>query len=341
MEAYRRTFVRDFSLANIEIWYRAEAYNNKQWTDKKVPFQPHIVFQRKDDGLVTVYYSEDGLNWVFEELSNKLKEKGFLDFLERNLFKREKLIREIYEEEKTLNKEELIKFLDNFEDLYPWMEAMWLLTTFDNVNLAKKSFNQLRRMREKTNPLTPNTEQVIRKSIANIFPGYEDFIDVISGEEIRSGKLPGREILEERKKGYFFTDRKIFLEKTKEFIENAYAIKLLDYEKNEEGIVKGTIAHKGKVTGKAKIVMGLRDVSKVKKGDIIIASMTMTDVMPAIEKASAIVTDEGGTLCHAAIVAREMKKPCVIGTKIATRVFKDGDYIEVDANKGIVRKLSS
>ena len=58
-----------------------------------------------------------------------------------------------------------------------------------------------------------------------------------------------------------------------------------------------------------------------------------------MEKALAIVTDEGGITCHAAIVAREMNKPCVIGTKIATKVFHHGDIIEVDANKGIVRKI--
>lgn len=68
--------------------------------------------------------------------------------------------------------------------------------------------------------------------------------------------------------------------------------------------------------------------------------MTTPDFVPAMQRAAAIVTDEGGILCHAAIIAREMRKPCVIGTKIATRVFKDGDLIEVDADKGIVRKLT-
>jgi pyruvate,water dikinase len=58
-----------------------------------------------------------------------------------------------------------------------------------------------------------------------------------------------------------------------------------------------------------------------------------------MEKAAAFVTDQGGITSHAAIVAREMKKPCIIGTKIATKVFKDGDIMEVDANKGIIRKI--
>ena len=58
-----------------------------------------------------------------------------------------------------------------------------------------------------------------------------------------------------------------------------------------------------------------------------------------MEKAGAIVTDEGGITCHAAIVSRELGVPCVIGTKVATLALKDGDKIEVDATKGVVRKL--
>jgi len=58
---------------------------------------------------------------------------------------------------------------------------------------------------------------------------------------------------------------------------------------------------------------------------------------PLISIVKAIVTNEGGILCHAAIIAREFKKPCIVGTKIATQVLHDGDLVEVDANKGIVK----
>ena len=58
-----------------------------------------------------------------------------------------------------------------------------------------------------------------------------------------------------------------------------------------------------------------------------------------MKKAAAFVTDEGGLLCHAAIIAREMKKPCVIGTGEATRVLRDGDRVRVDADSGMVTKL--
>ena len=104
--------------------------------------------------------------------------------------------------------------------------------------------------------------------------------------------------------------------------------------------VKGQPIFKGIVRGKAKIILLRKDYAKVENGDIIVSFNTNPTSVPFLEKASALVTNEGGMLCHAAIVAREMNIPCVIGTKNATKIFKDGDMIEVDANKGIVRKIS-
>jgi pyruvate,water dikinase len=68
--------------------------------------------------------------------------------------------------------------------------------------------------------------------------------------------------------------------------------------------------------------------------------MTTPDFLPAMQRAAAFVTDEGGIMCHAAIVARELKKTCIIGTKIATQVLHNGDLVEVDAEEGVVRIIS-
>jgi pyruvate,water dikinase len=67
--------------------------------------------------------------------------------------------------------------------------------------------------------------------------------------------------------------------------------------------------------------------------------MTDPNYVPLMKKASAIITDAGGILCHAAIVSRELKIPCIIGTKNATFALKDGDRVEVDAEKGTITRL--
>ena len=99
----------------------------------------------------------------------------------------------------------------------------------------------------------------------------------------------------------------------------------------------GTVAYRGSVQGTVRIVKDVSELNKVQAGDILVTQMTFPSFIPAMIRAAAFVTDEGGITCHAAIVAREMRKPCIIGTKIATQVLKDGDLVEVDAEKGIVR----
>jgi len=102
---------------------------------------------------------------------------------------------------------------------------------------------------------------------------------------------------------------------------------------------RGLSAASGKARGRVKIVKSVKEVGKVEKGDILVAVMTRPDYIVGIKNASALVTDEGGITCHAAIVARELGIPCIIGTKIATQVLKDGDLVEVNANHGWVRKI--
>lgn len=112
-----------------------------------------------------------------------------------------------------------------------------------------------------------------------------------------------------------------------------------EFYQEKIGELKGMMAYKGKAKGIIKIVLVAKDVAKVKNGDILVSSATNPDLIMGLKKAVAIVTDTGGIISHAAIVSRELKKPCIVGTKIATKVLKDGDLVEVDANKGIVKIL--
>lgn len=149
-------------------------------------------------------------------------------------------------------------------------------------------------------------------------------------------KLPSKYILEKRNKTsvLIFDSKgyKIFVGEDVKKIENL----ILSVNKQS---LKGTIAYHGKATGKVRIVLNPRQVKNFNVGDILVTGMTRPEFLPLIKKAAAFVTDAGGLLSHAAIVAREFKKPCLIATETATKVFKDGDMIEVDAHKGVVRKI--
>lgn len=102
--------------------------------------------------------------------------------------------------------------------------------------------------------------------------------------------------------------------------------------------INGQSAYYGLVRGKALIVKDIK-IREPSGPFVLVAGMTSPEYIQLMQKAIAIVTDEGGISCHAAILSRELKKPCIVGTKIATKVLKDGDLVEVDANKGIVTIL--
>ncbi len=103
--------------------------------------------------------------------------------------------------------------------------------------------------------------------------------------------------------------------------------------------IRGMPTSLGTAKGKVRLVFGPDEVGRMEEGDVLVAPMTSPDFIMAMRKASAIVTDEGGLTCHAAIVSRELGIPCIVGTKIATKALKDGDEVEVDAEKGIVRTV--
>ncbi len=104
---------------------------------------------------------------------------------------------------------------------------------------------------------------------------------------------------------------------------------------------KGVCASPGKATGKIRIVPYPKDNGKVKQGDILVTYATTTDYLPAMKRAAAIITEVGGLTCHAAVVSREFGIPCIVALNNAMKNFKDGELVEVDANKGIVRKIIS
>lgn len=153
-------------------------------------------------------------------------------------------------------------------------------------------------------------------------------------EMIATGRIPRRAIAA-RKKLYVYypiqgRPRVLVGNEAKKFIRYFYqTVKMTG---------KGRVACPGKARGRAKIILSQDDFPKF-KGDILVVVNTTPDFVPLMKRARAIVAEEGGITAHVSIVSRELGIPCVVGIKNATKVLKDGDRVEVDANKGVVRKL--
>ncbi|MFC1649000.1 PEP-utilizing enzyme [Nanoarchaeota archaeon] len=179
------------------------------------------------------------------------------------------------------------------------------------------------------------------KSMAKDFDlGRDDFFQLIAEEVIESyekGKVTvSREEIKARHECFVqgYLDDKLVLLTGKEAKD---LVKFFE-PKAKGDKVSGTCACKGNVQGTVKVILSMDDFVKFNKGDILVTRMTTPDFVVIMGKAAAIVTDEGGLSCHAAIVSRELGVPCVIGTKTASKTFKDGDVVEVDADSGIVKK---
>ena len=191
--------------------------------------------------------------------------------------------------------------------------------------------------------------QLNLKRIAKRFNITYDEILYYGEQEMRKlfdGKKIANQILENRKEAYaFLYDGEIFRQ-----VEGEINVTTLEKQndiivvyKIQEKLV-GSIANKGKAIGRVRVINAhtrkqSEAIESMHEGEILVTGMTRPHLIAAIRKAAAIVTDEGGITSHASIISRELGIPCITGTKIATQVLKDGDEVEVDANKGIVKVL--
>ncbi|MEW6011572.1 phosphoenolpyruvate synthase [Methanobacterium alkalithermotolerans] len=101
-------------------------------------------------------------------------------------------------------------------------------------------------------------------------------------------------------------------------------------------ITKGLGASPGMASGAVKIIRSIDELDKIQSGDVLVTAMTTPDMVPAMKRASGIITDEGGVTCHAAIVSRELGIPCVVGTTDASQILDENQVVTLDGNKGIV-----
>ncbi len=160
--------------------------------------------------------------------------------------------------------------------------------------------------------------------------------------EIMAGKFDSKKLKERMRRCLFYWDN---VEEKFEFGSGQFSLdkekEIFHAIKHEDDIVEvsGMVASKGIVRGRARVTMSAKDAALIEKGEILVTSMTTPDFVTALKRAAAVVTNEGGVLCHAAVISREFGIPCIVGTRIATKVFKTGDMIEVDGSLGVVKKI--
>ncbi len=242
--------------------------------------------------------------------------------------------------------EDINDFAGYYKHLVKWWSAMTLIFNIPEIKKVKKIIRDRALKRRALMERYSDAMYHIYLEFWNKnHPKYRDISFVIlPSEAIRlgSGKLSKMDILKIRRRlnGFAMFNNKIYSLTELRPILRKNNITLEKHKiKKEIKELKGSTACRGHIKGIVHIIRFRNQINNFKKGEVLVTEMTNPDFVPAIKKAAAIITDEGGIMCHAAIISREMNKPCIIGAKIATKVLKDGDLVEVDATRGVVKIL--
>ncbi len=327
---------RDTTYIMQDLW----AYGCSEAVEKeygwKNPYLP-IIINHMNQGSIEVWENVKATRWLANTiLKENNKSPEFMDEILKKYKEKLSAIHKLLEE-KILETKNLKKLIELSKEAMAYY-IPYYYSALDN-RTPKNIKGKVLEMRNRDDFFTKNNI-VIRDSIINLYPKLRGYETTIFSDELDS--IPDIEILKERRGCFFVIQGEGRFVATLDEFSKTHPNFVFKRELVKQGGVdriKGEIAQRGKVVGRVKILRRRDQISEVAEGDIIISPMTTTDFLPAILKAGAIVTDEGGITCHAAITARELKKPCITGTKIATQVLKDGDLVEVDANNGFVKIL--
>jgi len=257
----------------------------------------------------------------------------------KNIFK---ILKQL-ELEKNLNLSNLLKLKKAFYEHVPPHFTIKKMVDYLPKRLQNQLTPSLIKVRVATEHLFNAVDEGLRKYvglIVNETQKQRELIDLLTIKEIenylKNKKLPSEKELKERLKGFAF----FCAGDSQKMILGAEYIKLQKYLSSFSGDeIKGSPAYRGLAVGVARIIHNPFKVKNFNEGDILITGMTRPEFLPLMKKAGAFVTDAGGLLSHAAIVARELKKPCLLATEYGSKMIKNGDLIEVDANKGLIRIL--
>lgn len=207
----------------------------------------------------------------------------------------------------------------------------------NNWNCSNQMKKLLMEYRQNYDKIIYESTDFLSKQLINTLPEqYKGYIDVMSLEEIKDNSKINKDLLEKRKNGYIYYNGEIHYKELSDFCKEQ---NFMIHSNIPSGDIKGSIAYGGIVKGTVKIILNSNDFTKFHEGDILVTTMTTPRFTSIMKMAAGIITDEGGITCHASIIARELKKPCIVGCKNATEILKDNMKVELDAINGIVKIL--
>lgn len=325
---FEKTFTREESLMLVEL----QCLEIDKWFDAITTKKPIPMFFYIANGLTETWLCEQATNLIINEVykNNKINDS----YLNEAIAKYKDVVIKLkkYEAKKYAKDiNELLAYFDIFKQAIVPIHIIFFTpyhkdTTKALADLAIKIRSQ--------DALFDNADIFVRDTLVKLYPtldNYETLVGLKDLPKINVNKI------KKRYKEFLWINNQYITTEINNFQNKHPEYQYINHDtKNDINTIKGEAAYPGLVTAKASVVLRKKEVSNFTIGNILVAPMTTPHYLPAMVKAKAFVTDEGGVTCHAAIVAREMKIPCIIGTKTATKVIKNNDNITVDATNGKV-----
>ena len=328
---YGKVLSRPHSIMRLQIYRHVEVEGIKDLTGGLCCYRPLFVYDARRD-TVDVYYDMVSIEQI-PKTFYKVMDDNFAR-TRRRARAAEKSVKPLLEYIGGKRKFDYEKFIKEFTSV---CSLQGLGSTASRTKpVPKRVLKILTDLRKRYDWVCYKAEEfLIDKAAELVAPEFKSDLRFLKMEEVFGSIRPDKKEIAERKKGFVYFDNMFTYTANPKNILSENNLFIPD-DVSHSGALKGTVAYKGSVTGIVKIINSPKDFPKFNKGDIIVSSMTLPSFTAVMKIAGGIVTNEGGTACHAAIVARELKVPCIIGTGYATTMLKDGDMIEVDANSGCI-----
>ena len=331
LNLYRKVISREKTIIETEIYYQGEYEGIKSLTKNLYYFKPLFIYDKEKE-ITNVYYNDTALEedpkTIYYYMQKDIKKTK--ELYNKALSSCKYLNMIVDNEESDFNYKEFIK---NMLIIYPFTSLGNLAGYFENISSELKEL--LIDFRNNYDYILYKANEYLHNKAKKILPKeYQEHIKFLFIEEVFQNKMPSLDLKKKKKNGYIFFDNNL------ELVDNIplwLERKNIVIKSQQDGkIIKGSVAYSGKKTGKVCQIYTKEDFKKFEKGDILVTTMTTPKFTPILKLAGAIVTDEGGITCHAAIIARELKIPCIIGCKNATEILKNDMIVEVNANEGII-----
>ncbi len=333
---------RERSLAYCHVWQQANQVSTGSFFDK---IKTLLFINQGGNTKTQARYDQKELQNIIEQIGVKANNKAYFEKVKTEFWRLwNELLVYVNGQKEPRTIEELERFYRNW---IRWWAPMAVIFVLPESTTARKEIKEeALQIRTKTEKYSDQGDKNFLKMLIKLKPEYKEIAHLLTPQEIfRSASLSEEQTqiqiqqVKERENGFVLFNGKLYpLEELHNILrDNNLKLEQKDVSKLSE--VTGSVAQHGQARGRVIIISSKSQLKHVKEGDILITEMTSPDYVPIMGKVAAIVTDEGGITSHAAIISRELSIPCIVGTQFATKIFRDGDLVEVDAEKGVVKKV--